>query len=94
MLALAEAAALSDPELSGPRDRGHEGQRAVCRQLARKLQSRGLLESGLDESEATDILFALTGEAIPAARPRAAPGHDAATPNGSHARCAARCLKG
>jgi AcrR family transcriptional regulator len=62
VLALAEAAALSDPELSGPRDQGHEGQRNLCHELAHELQARGLLAAGVDEFEATDILFALTGE--------------------------------
>jgi AcrR family transcriptional regulator len=64
VLALGEAAALSDPELAAPRDRGHRAQRAVCGELARELRSRGLLAADLEVGEATDILFALTGESV------------------------------
>jgi AcrR family transcriptional regulator len=64
ILAVGEAAALSDPELAARRDRGHAAQRGTCREFARELQSRGILVPELDVKAATDILFAILSQDV------------------------------
>jgi AcrR family transcriptional regulator len=61
LIAVAEAAALSDPGLAALRDRGHEATRSDLRVVAEAMERHVLLRPGMDVDHATDVLFALLG---------------------------------
>lgn len=62
ILAVGEAAAQSDPELTARRQLGHASNRAWAGTVVDALAARGQLEA--EPQQATDILFALSSEAV------------------------------
>jgi AcrR family transcriptional regulator len=65
IIALGEAAASTDPELAGHRDRAHAETRANLTALAAELQRRGALRRGVSEDHAADVIYAIaTDEGI------------------------------
>ena len=61
LMAVAEAAAQSDPALAELRDRGHEATRTDIQTIAQAMEQKGLLRDSVDASYAADALFALLG---------------------------------
>ena len=59
IIALAESAAASEPELGEHRDRAHTTSRADLQALAAVLKERGALAAGISEQDAADIMYAL-----------------------------------
>src|SRR5215213_4632089 len=59
IIALAESAAASEPELREHRDRAHTTSRADLQALAAVLKERGALAAGISEQDAADIMYAL-----------------------------------
>jgi AcrR family transcriptional regulator len=65
LIALGEAAAATDPELTEYRDRAHAETRANLRALAAELNRRGALDPDTTEQEAADTIYALaTDESV------------------------------
>jgi hypothetical protein len=62
IVALGEAAAASDAEIAGYRDRAHESARDDVRALAAALRRVGSLAPDVDERHAADTIFALAGD--------------------------------
>lgn len=63
IIALAESAAASDPELAEHRDRAHATSRADLHALATELKQRGALAPGISEQDAADTMYALVTDA-------------------------------
>ncbi len=61
LMAVAEAAAQSDPALAELRDRGHEATRTDLQTIAQAMEQKGLLRDTVDVAYAADALFALLG---------------------------------
>ena len=59
IIALAESAAASDPELAEHRNRAHATARADLQALAAELKRRGALASDISEQDAADTLYAI-----------------------------------
>jgi AcrR family transcriptional regulator len=59
IIALAESAAATDPELAKYRDRAHATSRADLAALATELKRRGALAPGVSEQDAADTIYAL-----------------------------------
>jgi AcrR family transcriptional regulator len=65
LIALGEAAAATDPELAGYRDRAHAETRANLRALAAELNRRGALNPNITEQHAADTIYAVaTDESV------------------------------
>lgn len=64
VLALAEAAAVIDPELAGFRDRGHQAMRARFGGIAAALKARGVLATGMTQEHAAATIYALANESV------------------------------
>jgi AcrR family transcriptional regulator len=62
IIALAEAAAASEPELIEGRDRAHATARADLRALATELKQRGALAAHISEQDAADTMYALAAD--------------------------------
>lgn len=62
LVAIAEAAVLSDAELAARRDLGHASIRATAGTIVDELAARRLLDAAWSPEQAKDILFALTHE--------------------------------
>src|SRR5215213_2153660 len=62
IIAVAEAAAATDPELAEHRDRAHATSRADLRALAVELKRRGALAPGISEQHAADTIYALAAD--------------------------------
>jgi AcrR family transcriptional regulator len=61
ILAVAEAAAASDPQLAARRDEGHRRTRADFREVADALGRAGGLAGGITAERAADTIYALAG---------------------------------
>jgi hypothetical protein len=59
IIELGEAAAATDPELAGHRDRAHATTRENLRALAIELERRGALAAGVTVHDTADILYAV-----------------------------------
>jgi AcrR family transcriptional regulator len=59
IIALAESAATTDPELAEHRDHAHATARADLHALATELKHRGALASHISEQDAADVLYAV-----------------------------------
>jgi len=64
ILAVAEAAALTDPELAKARERGHTAMRAQFERVASALHERGTLAGPISDRDTTATIYALTSDAI------------------------------
>ena len=64
LLVIADIAAAGDPRLIPLRDRGHAAQRGLYAEVAASLAARGMLQSGLHPTDAADMIYALTHEAL------------------------------
>jgi AcrR family transcriptional regulator len=62
IIAVAEAAAATDPELAEHRDRAHATTRADLHALAVELKQRGVLAPHIDEQHAADTMYALAAD--------------------------------
>ena len=62
IIAVAEAAAATDPELAEHRDRAHATARADLHALAVELKQRGVLAPHIDEQHAADTMYALAAD--------------------------------
>jgi AcrR family transcriptional regulator len=62
IIALAESAAATDPELAEHRDRAHATSRADLHALASELKQRGALCPGVTEQHAADAMYALAAD--------------------------------
>src|SRR5215217_4482955 len=63
IIALAESAAASDPELAEHRDHAHATSRADLHALATELKQRGALAPHISEQDAADTMYALVTDA-------------------------------
>ena len=63
IIALAESAAASDPELAEHRDHAHATSRADLHALATELKQRNALAPGISEQDAADTMYALVTDA-------------------------------
>src|SRR5215204_3854538 len=63
LIALAESAAASDPELAEHRDHAHATSRADLHALATELKQRGALAPHISEQDAADTMYALVTDA-------------------------------
>jgi AcrR family transcriptional regulator len=63
IIALAESAAASDPELAEHRDHAHATSRADLHALATELKRRGALAARISEQDAADTMYALVTDA-------------------------------
>ena len=63
IIAVAEAAAATDPELAEYRDRAHATSRADLHALATELKQRGALAPHISEQDAADTMYALVTDA-------------------------------
>ena len=64
VLAIAEAAAGSDPQLAAQRDRGHRNIRADYREVADALARAGALADAVTPTYAADTIYALAGHDV------------------------------
>src|SRR5215207_4385625 len=63
IIALAESAAASDPELAEHRDHAHATSRADLQALTTELEQRGALAPGISAQDAADTMYALVTDA-------------------------------
>lgn len=63
IIALAESAAVTDPEIAEYGDHAHAVTRADLRALAAELARRGALATDLSQQDAADIMYALVADA-------------------------------
>ncbi len=64
VLAVAEAAAASDPLIAAQRDQGHRNMRSDYRKVADSLARAGALAEGITRRHAADTIYALAGHDI------------------------------